>query len=345
MPINSLKNSCKELELNLDVEIQKIDSLDLLENFRIKYLGKAGLLTELLNQLKSLSLEGKKELGPILNNLKQLLKTLIEKKNQQLLEVQISQASKLKTGFDVTAYKSSNYGSLHIYSQVLEFVENIFISMGFEIIKGPEVETDLYNFEALNIPADHPARDIQDTFWLTIPHLLMRTHTSSVEVHIMKNRKPPFAIVAPGRCFRNEATDASHDFQFMQLEGLFVDKHVSLSNLAATVKTFLQAFFEKKNISIRLRPSYYPFVEPGLDVDMECPFCETGCNICKKTRWIEIAGAGLTHPNVLNFCGIDSRQYTGFAFGFGLTRLVMLKYNINDIRLLHSNKIDFLKQF
>ena len=217
--------------------------------------------------------------------------------------------------------------------------------MGYEILDGPEVETDFYNFQALNIPADHPARDMQDTFWLTLPGFLMRTHTSSVEIHTMVNRKPPLAIVVPGRAYRNEATDASHDFMFMQLEGLFVDKNVSLAHLFATVQTFLQNLFEKKDLTIKVRPSYYPFVEPGVDIIMSCPFCPQGCSVCKRTRWIEIAGAGLTHPAVLEACKINPNEYSGFAFGFGLTRLVMLKYGITDIRLLHSNKIEFLKQF
>ena len=173
----------------------------------------------------------------------------------------------------------------------------------------------------------------------------MRTHTSSVEIHTMLKRKPPFAIACAGRAYRNEATDASHDFMFMQLEGLLVDKNVSLAHLLATVQTFLQNLFEKKELAIKVLPSYYPFVEPGLDVDMTCPFCLQGCSVCKKTRWIEIAGAGLTHPNVLKACNIDPQEYSGFAFGLGLTRLVMLKYGISDIRLLHSNKIEFLKQF
>lgn len=217
--------------------------------------------------------------------------------------------------------------------------------MGFEIIDGPELEEDFYNFEALNIPPDHPARDMQDTFWLTLPGRLMRTHTSSVEIHAMLKKKPPLAIVVPGRAYRNEATDASHDFQFMQLEGLLVDKNVSLSNLLATMKSFLQTFFERKDLTLRIRPGYFPFVEPGIEIDMSCPFCTQGCAVCKRTRWIEVAPAGLTHPAVLKACSIDPTEYSGFAFGMGLTRLVMLKYGITDIRLLHSNKVEFLQQF
>lgn len=345
MTIENLKETANNLQDQAINKINQTSDIDQLENLRVHYLGKNGLITNLMQQLKSFSLEDKKELGPLFNNLKIIITQELEAKNQQLLKAKIDEENAAQANFDVTAYVKQNHGSLHILSQEIDFAEDIFISMGFKIAKGPEIETDINNFEALNIPKNHPARDMQDTFWLTIPSLLMRTHTSSVAVNVMKNQTPPIAIVAPGRCFRNEATDATHDFMFMQLEGLFIDKHASISNLASTLKNFLQAFFEKKDISIRMRPSYYPFVEPGLDIDMSCPFCEKGCNTCKNTKWIEVAGAGLTHPNVLTACKIDPNQYSGFAFGFGLTRLIMLKYNISDIRLLHSNKIDFLKQF
>ena len=217
--------------------------------------------------------------------------------------------------------------------------------MGYEIINGPEIDTDFFNFETLNIPKDHPARDMHDTFWLDIPNMVMRTHTSSVQAHAMLEKKPPLAVATPGRCYRSEATDASHDYMFMQCEILFIDKNVSLSNLFATAKVFLQNLFGKNDLKIRVRPAYFPFVEPGVEMDITCPFCKTGCSVCKKTCWIEIGGAGLIHPNVLKSCNINPEEYSGFAFGFGLTRLVMLKYGINDIRLLHSTKLEFLKQF
>ena len=217
--------------------------------------------------------------------------------------------------------------------------------MGYKIAEGPELETEFYNFTALNIPEYHPARDIQDTFWLKIPGMLMRTQTSSVQIHEMAKKDLPIAILASGRCYRNEATDASHDFVFMQVEGLLIDKKISLANLLATLKTCLRAIFDKDDLEIRVRPGYFPFVEPGLEIDVLCPFCKSGCSVCKKTKWIEIVGAGLVHPNVLKHGGLDPKEYTGFAFGFGLTRLVMLKYGINDIRLLNSGKLEFLQQF
>ena len=184
-----------------------------------------------------------------------------------------------------------------------------------------------------------------DTLWLDIPSLLLRTHTSPVQIHSLEKKGPPLAVVAPGRCFRHEATDASHDFMFSQVEGLLVDEHISMSNLLATMKEFMQTLFEKKKLAMRVRPSYFPFVEPGIEMDIECPFCNHGCSVCKYSEWIEMGGAGLVHPNVLDFCGINTKQYSGFAFGFGTTRLAMLKYDIHDIRLLHSNNIEFLKQF
>ena len=217
--------------------------------------------------------------------------------------------------------------------------------MGYQIVEGPELETDYYNFQALNIPENHPARDLQDTFWLNLPNQLMRTQTSPVQIRVMETQQPPVAILSVGRAYRNEATDASHEFVFEQAEGLFVGKNVSLANLLATLKLFLQEIFESKNLEIRVRPGYFPFVEPGLEVDMLCPFCEKGCSVCKKTKWIEIGGAGIVHPNVLKACGLNPDEFSGFAFGMGLTRIVMLKFGINDIRLLSSNKIDFLRQF
>jgi phenylalanyl-tRNA synthetase alpha chain len=336
----------EEYKKQFFLELAPLKTAHELELFRVRHLGRQGSLALLMQEMSSLSLEEKRVAGPLFNTLKEEAQKAF-KDHEAMLEQARIDAEQLKTAhFDVTAYKPEQArGSLHPYSLVTELVEDIFISMGFEIVEGPELEEDFYNFKALNIPDDHPARDMQDTFWLTLPGLLMRTHTSSVEIHSMLKKKPPLAIAVPGRAYRNEATDASHDFMFLQLEGLFVDKGVSLSNLLATMKSFLQTFFEKKDISIKVRPTYYPFVEPGIDFAMSCLFCKTGCATCKKTGWIEIGGAGLTHPNVLRACSIDPEVYSGFAFGMGLTRLVMLKYGISDIRLLLSNKVEFLQQF
>jgi phenylalanyl-tRNA synthetase alpha chain len=335
-----------ELLHRFQQDLKRVHTPDDLEKIRITYLSRHGHIAEYMGQLKQFSLEEKKIYGPQLNKLKDEIQELFNQKKESLEKQQLDKESELLASFDVTAYRTSQLrGSLHPYTHVTQIIENIFVSMGFAIVDGPEIENDYHNFEALNIPEHHPARDMQDTFWLTLPHMLMRTHTSSVEVHTMLNQKPPIAIAAPGRCYRNEATDASHDFMFMQVEGLFIDKNVSLANLFGTIKVFLQALFQKKDLNLRIRPSYFPFVEPGVEFDITCPFCCNGCSVCKKTGWIEMGGAGLTHPKVLAACGINPEQYSGFAFGLGLTRLTMLKYGINDIRLLHSNKVDFLKQF
>lgn len=341
----SLESLVAELKQQFEQALHEANH-ETLEDVRQTYLSRNGSISLLMNQLKNFSLEEKQTYGPLLNAFKQNAQEAFFARKNTLEQLQFEQEQEKLASFDVTAYKPDFYkGSLHPYTHTIQAIEDIFISMGFEILDGPEVENDYHNFQALNIPENHPARDMQDTFWLTLPHMLMRTHTSSVEVHAMSKKKLPLAIAAPGRCYRNEATDASHDFMFMQAEGLFIDKNVSLANLFATVKQFLQAVFEKKDISIRMRPSYFPFVEPGVEIDMTCPFCSNGCSTCKKTKWIEICGAGMTHPNVLKACGIDNEEYSGFAFGFGLTRLVMLKYGINDIRLLHGNRVDFLQQF
>jgi phenylalanyl-tRNA synthetase alpha chain len=316
-----------------------------LEAVRLKYLSRNGIFAELMSQLKELSLEEKKEFGPVLNTLKQQATDAYHDKQKQLLEAAQEESLKQKAEFDVTAYKRVTKGTLHPLTHVIEHIENIFTSMGYIIADGPEVETPFYNFEALNIPADHPAREMHDTFWLKLPNLLLRTHTSSIQIHSMQKLKPPFAICAPGRAYRHEATDATHDFVFNQVEGLVVDKNISVADLLGTVKVFMQALFNKQTLDIRVRPSYFPFVEPGLEVDITCPFCISGCSVCKKRRWIELGGAGLVHPNVLKACGIDPQEWGGFAFGLGIERFTMLKYQIPDIRLLKSSKIEFLNQF
>lgn len=327
-------------------ELAQICSVTDLETLRISYLGRQGKIAQLMSRLKELSAEEKRVFGPLCNNLKEEITSLWNQKQEELAYQEREQKESLMKGFDVTAYKPhTSFGTLHPHTHVITHIEDIFTSMGFAIADGPEIETPYVNFEVLNIPEDHPARDMHDTFWLDVPGLLLRTHTSTVQFHTMQHNQPPLAVAAPGRCYRHEATDASHDFMFMQCEGLFIDKKVSVAQLLATVESFLQAFFNKKELKTRLRPSYFPFVEPGIEIDMTCPFCEEGCSTCKKSRWIEICGSGLVHPHVLRAAGIDPDIYSGFAFGFGLTRLVMLKYGIKDIRLLHEGKIDFLKQF
>lgn len=341
-----LQNQIESLKKAFREKLATAKTSEEFEQIRIEFLSRKGKLAELLGTLKTLSIEEKREFGPKLNALKQELEDAFEAKKVSLEQESAHSAQKKLQYFDVTAYKAEQLsGSLHPYTQVIRHVENIFISMGFAITDTPEVETEYRNFEALNIPDDHPAREMHDTFWLTIPGMLMRTHTSTAQSRIMELQKPPIAIVSPGRVYRYEAVDASHDFAFMQVESFLIDKNITMSNLLALIKTLLQAILQKEDLAIRVRPSYFPFVEPGIEVDMSCPFCTDGCSVCSQSKWIEMGGAGLIHPNVLRCGGIDPEEYSGCAFGFGLTRLVMLKYGINDIRLLSSMKVNFLKQF
>lgn len=316
-----------------------------LEQLRVDYLGRSGSITGLMKHIASLSVDEKKIIGPLLNELKRYAEDAYRIKEQELITQEEAQNAARTQTFDVTAYTAAPLqGGKHIYTQFIESIENIVTTMGYELIDGPELETDYYNFAALNIPNDHPARDMHDTFWISSDKLL-RTQTSNAQIHAMENHSIPLAVASIGRVYRNEATDASHEFMFMQLELLYIDRNVSISNLLATVQTFLQQLFEKKDLAIRVRPGYFPFVEPGIEIDASCPFCTTGCSTCKYTTWIELLGCGLVHPNVLRCSGIDPEQYSGFAFGMGLERVAMIKYGINDIRLFHSYKYQFLKQF
>jgi phenylalanyl-tRNA synthetase alpha chain len=344
--MHDIKVRIEQLRNELHNEIKETKTVSDLEALRIKYLGRNGSITGTMALLKDLSVDDKKVIAPLLNELKKWAEELYQTTKETLENQSKTQENLKKLNFDVTAYKKTDEtGSLHIFTKIVEQLEDIFISMGYDIASGPEVVTDYYNFEALNIPAHHPARDLQDTFWLTNPQYLLRTHTSTVQIQEMENQSVPLAVFAPGRVYRNEATDATHDFQFMQGEGLFIDKNISVAHLLATSKAFLRAFFEKDDLEIRARPGYFPFVEPGIEIDASCPFCKTGCSICKHTGWIELMGSGMIHPNVLRMSGIDPEIYSGFAWGFGIERLTMVKHGITDIRLFRSGKIDFLKQF
>ncbi|MCA9769858.1 phenylalanine--tRNA ligase subunit alpha [Candidatus Dependentiae bacterium] len=344
--MDDLKQKITNIKKEFEEQINYATEEKHLENIRIAFLGRKGKITSLIASFKMLPVEQKREWGPLLQELKQFCQSLYTKKQVSLKQATGSSQQKKKLHFDVTAYKpNQQYGSLHIYTHLTQKLEDIFISMGYKRADGTEIETDYYNFSALNIPENHPARDMHDTFWLTIPGMLMRTHTSTIQIHAMEQQELPLALFAPGRAYRNEATDASHNFMFMQVEGLFVDKNVSMAHLLGTAQAFLQNIFGKNDLNIRVRPGYFPFVEPGVEIDCSCPFCSNGCSVCKHTTWIELLGAGLVHPNVLDSCGIDSSIYSGFAFGMGLERLAMILYRINDIRLFHSNSLNFLTQF
>ncbi len=341
-PINQLFS----IQKSYQQEIEKALTIQDIEKVRLAFLGKQGALTNFGMLLKEVSAEQKKEIFPLLGNFKEECKKLCDDKKEMLIQKEAQEKELKEAFFDVTcSLPRLSHGSLHPYSYFIEEIENIFLSMGYDFFSGPEVETDYYNFTALNIGPEHPARDMYDTLWLNRPNLLLRTHTSSVQARAMKIQKPPIALCVAGRVFRHEAVDASHDVAFMQCEGIVIDKNISLAHLFGTAQTFLRTLFGKQHLDIRTRPGHFPFVEPGVEIDVRCPFCVQGCNVCKKSTWIEIFPGGLIHPKVLLESGIDPTIYSGFAFGFGLTRLAMLTYGINDVRLLHSPKVDFLSQF
>lgn len=342
----NLESTIKRLQTDFEHVVAKATTLKELDDVRVSFLGKKGSITVLMGEFKNLTLEEKKNLGPLIHTLKQNAEECIEQRKKIIICDQAAAATQRLEAFDVTVSKPHSFtGHLHPYTTFIEEIQNIFLSMGYEIWDGPEVETDVNNFTALNIPEDHPARDMYDTFWTNKPGFLLRTHTSPVQVRAMQNKKLPIAGIVPGRVYRHEAVDASHDFMFMQCEGLLIDKNVTISHLFATAQTFLKTLFQKDTLDIRIRPGFFPFVEPGFEIDMRCVFCKNGCSVCKRSTWIEVFPGGLIHPNVLLYSNINPKEYSGFAFGFGLTRLAMLRHGINDIRLLCNGKVKFLEQF
>ena len=324
----------KKLKNEAGKEVKKAKNLKELNEIFKKYLGKKGEIARVFNSLKKLSQAEKKKKGKEANLAKIGIEKIIKEKSKKLKE----EARKLKLKkerIDITRPgKKIEVGHLHPLTLVQREVEEIFESMGFSVIQGPEVETEWYNFDALNIPKDHPARDAWDTFWLKNQKLLLRTHTSPVQIRYMEKHHPPLRIIVPGRCFRHEATDASHDVQFYQLEGLMIDKNISVANFKAVIEEFLKRFYKAK-VEIQLRPSFFPFTEPSFEIDVRKG----------NGKWVEMMGAGMVHPNVLKASGINPKNWQGFAFGVGLDRLAMVRYKIEDIRLFYSGDLRFLKQF
>lgn len=344
--MQNLSDKVKVTQESFQTALKDIDSLQKLDEIRIKFLGKKGFIAALMAELSATSVEEKKKNGPLLNQFKQHIEQILDQLKHEIIEKQTRSAIAKQQNFDITASKTFiPQGHIHPYTQFTEEIEDIFLSMGYEVLDGPELETDFYNFTGLNIPEDHPARDMYDTLWSNLPNYLLRTHTSPVQVRTMQAKNPPIAAIVPGRVFRHEAIDASHDYMFMQCEGFFVDKNVNLAHLFATAQTFLKTLFKQDQLDIRIRPGFFPFVEPGIEIDMRCPFCTAGCSTCKQSTWMEVFPGGLIHPNVLRTSGINPDEYSGFAFGFGLSRLAMLKYGIDDIRLFRNGKIKFLEQF
>jgi len=346
--------SISQLKKEFQKELKKVKNLKKLDSLFKKYLGKKGKVTRVLRSLKEIKKEKRVRLGKKANDFKIFVNKKIKERKQKLKE-KIQQESLDKKQIDVTRPgKKIFLGHLHPLTIVMRQVEEIFQSMGFSVIEGPEIENEWYNFDALNIPPDHPARDLWNTLWLKLQNqkskiknqkLLLRTHTSPVQVRFMKKNNPPLRIIVPGRAFRHEATDAAHESDFYQVEGLMVDKDISVANFKAVIKRFFRKFF-KKPIKIRLNPDYFPFTEPSFEVDITCLTCGgKGCSACERKGWMEMMGAGMVHPNVFKAAGLNPKNWQGFAFGMGLGRLVMMKYKINDIRLLRSGDLRFLKQF
>ena len=313
------------------------------ENIRVEYLGKKGEVIEILKNLKNVEASKRKEVGEKANILRVEIEKMIEDKKLELKEKEYEEQINNSEKIDITVPVQDKIGSLHPITIVQKELEDIFTGMGFTVEDGNEVETEYNNFEAVNVPKYHPARDMQDTFWLENGELL-KTQTSAAQNKIMLKYGAPLKAIFPGRCFRNEALDASHENTFFQMEGMMIDKNVSISNLIYFMKTLLSEIF-KKDIEVRLRPGYFPFVEPGFELDIKCPYCDgKGCKVCKNGSWIELCPCGMIHPNVLKMGGIDPEEYSGFAFGLGLSRLAMMKYNINDLRALNSCDVRILKQ-
>ena len=337
--INKIKNLALE-------EISKAKNIVDLENLKIKYLGRKSELVDVLRGLKDMSKAERKEIGETANKLREEIEDSIK---YQVLSIKRRELGNIenKERIDVT-YPGieTKKGHLHPLTQIRYEIEEIFRSMGFLTVEGREIEDEFHNFDALNIPKNHPARDMWDTFWLKDGNLL-QTHTSPMQIRFMKENKPPFRIIVPGRVFRYEASDATHESNFYQVEGLMVDESgkITVANFKSAMADFMRSLF-KREVKIRLRPSYFPFVEPGFEIDVSCPYCEgKGCRICKKTGWIEILGAGMVNQNVFTSVGLEENKYEGFAFGMGLERIAMIKYGVQDVRLFYSGDLRFLEQF
>jgi phenylalanyl-tRNA synthetase alpha chain len=341
-----MQEKLQELQKEALLKIEQTVNLKDLNDIRVAYLGKKGPITEVLRGMGKLSAEERPVMGALVNEVREVIAVNIEAKQKTLEEAEINE--KLATEkIDVTLPgRPIKTGNHHALTKIIEEVEDLFIGMGYTVAEGPEVETDYYNFEALNLPKGHPARDMQDSFYIT-EDILLRTHTSPMQARTMEKKqgKGPVKIICPGKVYRRDNDDATHSHQFMQIEGLVVDENIRMSDLKGTLDIFAKKMFGEDR-EIRLRPSFFPFTEPSVEVDISCKICGgKGCSVCKGTGWIEVLGAGMVHPNVLEMAGYDSKKYTGFAFGIGAERIAMLKYGVDDIRHYYTNDIRFLKQF
>lgn len=336
----------EELKKEIVAKIESANDLNSIENIRIELLGKKGLINGLMAQMKDVAKQEKKDYGMAVNSLKQLTESLIAKKTTDLKEKEmLKQLHEDKIDITLPANRGK-YGTLHPLTVVQQEIEDIFIGMGYAVVEGPEVELDLYNFEKANIPADHPSRDMQDTFYVDV-HRLLRTQTTAIQMRVLEDEynNLPIKVVCPGKVYRKDDDDATHSHQFVQVEGLVVGENITVGDLKGSLELLARSMFGSAR-EIRLRQSYFPFTEPSIEIDVSCHICNgVGCPTCKNTGWIEILGAGMVHPKVLDMAGIDSEKYTGFAFGVGVERVAMLKYGVDDIRHFYANNIKFLDTY
>lgn len=341
-----MKQEIEKVSLEFDSEIKSIENQAQLEELRVKYLGKSGKITAIMPMMKTVPNEQKREIGMLINELKGKIENAVASMQEEFKQRAILEEINNAERIDITLPVDTQVGSLHPRTIVQKEIEDVFVSMGFVVEEGYEIETEYNNFDAVNVPSNHPARDMQDTFWLNNGQVL-KTHTSAAQNRILKKYKNnmPIRAIFPGRCFRNEELDAGHENTFFQLEGIIVDENVSVANLIYFMKEMLSRIF-KKEVDVRLRPGFFPFVEPGFEMDVKCPYCDgKGCNVCKQGGWIELCPCGMIHPNVLKEAGIDSEKYSGCAFGLGLDRMVMMTMGFKDIRDLNSGNLKIFKQF
>lgn len=333
-----------ELKVEATAAIEAAADAASLEKLRVEWLGKKGRVTDLLKGLGQLSAEERPKAGAEINEVKQLLSALISERKDTLQQAAIAEQLASES-LDVTLPgRSEDLGALHPITRTIDRMSEFFVALGFEVVEGPEIEDDYHNFEALNIPAHHPARAMHDTFYIDETHVL-RTHTSGVQIRTMESREAPLRVICPGRVYRCDS-DLTHSPMFHQVEGLLIDENVSFGQLKGVIQDFLHAFFEQDSLSVRFRPSYFPFTEPSAEVDIQCVKCAgEGCRICSGTGWLEVMGCGMVHPRVLEMSGVDTERFNGFAFGMGVERLAMLRYGIGDLRLNFENDLRFLAQF
>ncbi|MDH5181290.1 MAG: phenylalanine--tRNA ligase subunit alpha [Gammaproteobacteria bacterium] len=324
--------------------VQAADSAQALDQVRVDYLGKKGHITQQMKSLGNLSAEERPKAGQLINNAKQQIQQAIEERKNVLQNAELADRLAGEKIDGTLPGRGQHPGGLHPVTRTMQRIEDMFVRLGFEVAEGPEVEDDYHNFEALNIPETHPARAMHDTFYFNDGRLL-RTHTSPVQIRVMQNREPPLKVIAPGRVYRCDS-DLTHTPMFHQVEGFMIGEQVTFADLKGILSDFLQYFFERKDLSVRFRPSYFPFTEPSAEADIQCVMCGgAGCRVCSHTGWIEILGCGMVHPKVLQHVNIDSEKYLGFAFGLGVERMAMLRYGVNDLRLFFENDLRFLQQF